>query len=269
MEIIFYTLIFVIGILFGSFYTLAVYRIPNNQYITHTHSYCPKCEHKLGFWDLIPLFSYIFLRGKCRYCKEKIRPRYFIIELISGIFFLLVAYLWSFNLENMSYIKIIDFCFFVLYFTFVVLMAGIDKESRKIDKRVTAYGMIVSILYMIYLYIIDETSIYRYAMYLLVYIIVLIMDNITLKKYAKDSYTHGIILTVMIMAIFSGEYATYLSIIAVLLAFAMYVLIKKIENNKKHIIQKNISEKIQIGYMLGIANMAFFTYVLFYNKFFI
>src|SRR5699024_10828164 len=130
----------------------------------------------------------------------------------------------------MSYIKIIDFCFFVLYFTFVVLMAGIDKESKKIDKRVTAYGMIVSILYMIYLYIIDETSIYRYAMYLLVYIIVLIMDNINLKKYAKDSYTHGIILTVMIMAIFSGEYATYLSIIAVLLAFAMYVLIKKIEN---------------------------------------
>ena len=138
MEIIFYTLIFIIGILFGSFYTLAIYRIPKKQDITHTHSYCPKCQHKLGFWDLIPLFSYIFLGGKCRYCKEKIRPRYFIIELISGIFFLLIAYLWNFDLENLQVLKLIDFCFFILYFTFIVLMAGIDKESKIIDKKVTA-----------------------------------------------------------------------------------------------------------------------------------
>ena len=161
MEIIFYTLIFIIGILFGSFYTLAIYRIPKKQDITHTHSYCPKCQHKLGFWDLIPLFSYIFLGGKCRYCKEKIRPRYFIIELISGIFFLLIAYLWNFDLENLQVLKLIDFCFFILYFTFIVLMAGIDKESKIIDKKVTAYGIIISILYMIYLYIVDETNIYR------------------------------------------------------------------------------------------------------------
>ena len=46
MEIFFYLIIFMIGITFGSFYTLAVYRIPNGQDITHTHSYCPKCKHK-------------------------------------------------------------------------------------------------------------------------------------------------------------------------------------------------------------------------------
>ena len=79
MEIFFYIIIFIIGTLFGSFYTLAIHRIPRKQDITHTHSYCPKCNNKLGFLDLIPILSYICLGGKCRYCKEKIRPRYLII----------------------------------------------------------------------------------------------------------------------------------------------------------------------------------------------
>ena len=64
MNIVFYIVLFIIGTLFGSFYTLAVYRIPQRQDITHTHSYCPNCKHKLGFLDLIPIFSYVFLRGK-------------------------------------------------------------------------------------------------------------------------------------------------------------------------------------------------------------
>ena len=92
MNAIFYIAIFIIGTVFGSFYTLAVYRIPKRQDITHTHSYCPKCEHKLGFFDLIPVWSYIFLGGKCRYCKEKIRPRYFILEALSGILFFSIIY---------------------------------------------------------------------------------------------------------------------------------------------------------------------------------
>ena len=67
MDYILYLIIFAMGITFGSFYTLAIYRIPKTEDILHTHSYCPNCQHKLGFWDLIPLFSYAFLGGKCRY----------------------------------------------------------------------------------------------------------------------------------------------------------------------------------------------------------
>ena len=55
MEIYFYLIIFIMGSLFGSFYTLAVYRIPKRQDITHTHSYCPNCNHKLGLLDLFQL----------------------------------------------------------------------------------------------------------------------------------------------------------------------------------------------------------------------
>ena len=70
MSTILYIYIFLIGITFGSFFTLATYRIPKREDIIHTRSYCPKCKHKLSFWDMIPVFSYIFLKGKCRYCKN-------------------------------------------------------------------------------------------------------------------------------------------------------------------------------------------------------
>ena len=91
IDILIYITIAISGTVFGSFFTLAVHRIPKHQDITHERSYCPNCNHKLGFLDLIPVFSYIFLGGKCRYCKNKIRPRYLILELCSGAIFLLLA----------------------------------------------------------------------------------------------------------------------------------------------------------------------------------
>lgn len=269
MDAIFYILIFAIGILFGSFYTLAVYRIPKTEDITHTHSYCPSCGHKLGFWDLIPLFSYIFLGAKCRYCKEKIRPRYFILELISGLFFVCVAYLMDFNIQNLTLTKILDFSFLVLYFTFIVLMAGIDKEKRKIEKSVTMYGIIISIMYMIYLCIIEKASIYRYGIYLICYIIMLIIDTLTLKKTAKNYYINGIILTIITMAIFTeGEIALY-SLLIVLVSIVIYMAIEKFKTRKKRNQKIEIGNQITIGYSLAVANVSILILALIMNKFFI
>ena len=269
MNAIFYILIFTIGILFGSFYTLAVYRIPKTEDITHTHSYCPNCGHKLGFWDLIPLFSYIFLGAKCRYCKEKIRPRYFILELISGLFFVGIAYLMDLNIYNITLTKILDFSFLVLYFTFIVLMAGIDKENRKIEKSVTMYGIIISIMYMIYLCIIEKTSIYRYGIYLICYIIMLIIDTITLKKTAKNYYINGIILTIITMAIFTeGEIALY-SLLIVLVSIVIYMAIEKIKMQKQRKENLQIGNKVTIGYSLAVANVSILILALIMNKFFI
>lgn len=158
MDIFFYIIIFLMGITFGSFYTLAVYRIPRKEDIIHTHSYCPNCNHKLGFLDLIPIFSYIFLGAKCRYCKQKIRPRYLILELTSGLFFVIMAYLLNLSVYSLNIIKIIEFSFFVLYFTFNVLLIGIYKENKKISKPVLIYGIIISIMYIVYLYIIGTKN---------------------------------------------------------------------------------------------------------------
>ena len=167
---------FAMGIVLGSFYTLAVYRIPLKQDITHTRSYCPKCNHKLNFWDLIPVFSYIFLGGKCRYCKEKIRPRYIIIETLSGIVFLLYAILLDIDLLNIDYSKIATLIFGMLFFSTIFITLGILKENKKIQTSVFNFGIISEVVYMIYLYILN-TSIYRYIIYIPIFILMTFINN--------------------------------------------------------------------------------------------
>ena len=115
MNIVLYTLIFIIGTLFGSFFTLAVYRIPLGKDITHERSFCPNCNHKLQFLDLIPILSYIFLGGKCRYCKQKIRPRYLLLETMSGVIFVLFAMSLKINIFTTNINTWIYFIFGILY----------------------------------------------------------------------------------------------------------------------------------------------------------
>ena len=271
MDTLLYIIIFIMGTVFGSFYTLAVHRIPKRQDITHTHSYCPNCNHKLGFLDLIPVFSYIFLGAKCRYCKEKIRPRYFIIELLSGISFVIIAFLMNVRVESLNMILIAESAFMALYLCFIFLMAGIDKEYRRIEKSVTIYGIIISIMYIVYLCVIEHASIYRYIIYLIFYILILILDTITLKRYAKNSYINGIILTVLTMCIFTGEYVTINTIILVALAIAFTILLTKMKNllNRNRRKDENVAKKISIGFYLGIANIINLIFVLAYYKFLI
>lgn len=176
LNTIIYIFMFAIGIVLGSFYTLAVYRIPLKQDITHTRSYCPKCNHRLNFWDLIPVFSYIFLGGKCRYCKEKIRPRYIIIETLSGIVFLLYAILLDIDLLNIEYSKIATLIFGILFFSTIFIIIGILKENKKIQTSVFNFGIISEVAYMIYLYILD-TSIYRYIIYIPIFMLMTFINN--------------------------------------------------------------------------------------------
>ena len=267
MDALFYIIIFIMGITFGSFYTLAVYRIPKGEDITHTHSYCPNCKHKLNIFDLIPVFSYIFLGGKCRYCKQKIRPRYLILEIISGLFFVAIAYLMGLSIYNLETTKIVEYIFFVLYFTFIILMAGIDKERKNINKPVLMYGILISIMYIVYLYIIEKTSIYRYVIYLIMFAFLLIIDTISLKKHAKNNYTYSILMVILIMTIFTGEYVTFSSIISTLLMIVIYLLIKKIKYSKSKKTNQQYNQSVKIGFYLAISNIIYFIYVLLYYKY--
>lgn len=195
---------FAIGATLGSFYTLAVYRIPIKQDITHKRSYCPKCNHRLNFLDLIPILSYIFLGGKCRYCKNKIRPRYLILEISSGLVFLLYTISLNIDLLNIEYKKIVALAFGMLFFSAIFIMIGIYKEYKKIQKSVFNFGIIVEIIYMIYLYILN-TSIYRYIIYTLMLVLMLILNNIK-----STSETLRRILFVIFMIIGIGEIITIL-----------------------------------------------------------
>lgn len=256
MNIFLYVIIFIIGTVFGSFYTLAVYRIPKNIDIIKKNSYCPNCNNKLGFFELIPVLSYIFLGGKCKHCKKKIRPRYLILEILSGISFVIFAQYLNLNIYTLNVYSIINYIFAILYFTAIILIAGIDKEYRKIDRRVLAYGVIISIIYMIYLYTIDSTSIYRYAIYLAIYFVLLIIDTFMLRRYAKDCYIINILMLLNIVLIFTGLEKFILTVILTIMATLIYfVLRKKLIKNKGNI--KFKIEEIKLGFYIVASNIFF------------
>lgn len=91
--------VFLLGLIIGSFLAAYAYRKPLDIAISKGRSFCPNCKHSLAWYDNIPLFSYLFLRGKCRYCHKTISPRYFLIELSTGILFLL-TYLNLFRISS-------------------------------------------------------------------------------------------------------------------------------------------------------------------------
>lgn len=82
-------IIFVFGTVIGSFLNVLIYRLPIGMDFKKGSSICPHCKHELKWYDLFPLFSYIFLGGKCRYCKAKISPQYPIVEALNGIMYVL------------------------------------------------------------------------------------------------------------------------------------------------------------------------------------
>ena len=100
MEIIISIFLFIIGTIFGSFYNVVGYRLPKGESIAFPPSHCPNCNHKLTALELIPVLSYIFLKGKCKHCHKKISLFYSIFELLTGILFVLcyISYGLSLNL---------------------------------------------------------------------------------------------------------------------------------------------------------------------------
>ena len=259
MDYILYALIFCIGTVFGSFFTLAVYRIPLKQDITHTRSYCPNCNHKLQFLDMIPILSYVFLGGKCRYCKDKIRPRYVLLEILSGLVFLLFAISINFNIFSIYNSQIlIYFIFGILYIVTMFIIAGIDKERIEISKPVLLFGFICVTIYIIYLYIVQkDPSIYRYVIYLLLASISVWLDTIILRKKGKDSYAAEIFSLAMLMVSFTYEPIYILTAILTLIAIALKCIVNKVHKKKSKAV-KNVKEptvQIPVGFYMCTANI--------------
>ncbi len=257
MNIILYILIFSIGTLFGSFFTLAVYRIPLKKDITHERSFCPNCNHRLEFLDLIPLLSYIFLGGKCRYCKQKIRPRYFLLELTSGIVFVLFAVSLKLDILHTNINTWIHFIFAILYLASLFIIAGIDKEKIQIQKSVLLFGFIIQAIYIIYLYIVEENfNIYRYVIYLIIICILMIIDIWILRKNAKNSYIIENLLLCMLILGYTYEIVTILTIIYTLLCIAFQLLLKQISERRNKTVKKDATvSRIPIGFYLCVTNI--------------
>lgn len=99
MEIYYLLLFFMFGLLLGSFFNVVGFRMPKGESIVSPPSHCPKCNHRLGILELIPVFSYLFQGGKCKNCKVKISPFYAVFELLTGISFALSFYIFGLSLD--------------------------------------------------------------------------------------------------------------------------------------------------------------------------
>lgn len=224
-QIIFYIAFYIIGVVLGSFFTLATYRIPLKQDILYTRSYCPKCNNKLKSLDLIPILSYIFLGGKCRYCHDRISPRYIIIEFFSGLFYLLFVVSLKINIFNIEIFKIIKLIYGTLIISSFFIIGGIAKEHKIISKGTVIFGLIVSALYMIYLYIV-QSNIYRYIIYFVVILMLFIFGkSIKNEKYKK--YCN--ILILLLFSIISTNEIIFIvsSIFTMLIHLFLHVMNKK------------------------------------------
>ncbi len=94
------SIMMILGLVIGSFLNVCIYRIPEGQSINFPRSHCRWCNHTLGVLDLVPVFSYIFLGGKCRYCKKKISPQYACIELLNASLYGMAAYYFGLTAEG-------------------------------------------------------------------------------------------------------------------------------------------------------------------------
>ncbi len=115
--------VFIFGTIIGSFLNVVILRLPKDEPLTG-RSHCTHCGHILGPVELVPVFSYLFLLGKCRKCKAKISPRYFIIEIITGLLFLLG---WMVLLPH-SVVTWVIYLEFLLLASVVVITFVVDLE---------------------------------------------------------------------------------------------------------------------------------------------
>lgn len=114
-------IIFIFGIVIGSFLNVCIYRIPAKESIVVGASHCTKCGNRIRWYDLVPILSYLILMGKCRYCKEKISLQYPCIEFINGI-----AYLSIYSLLGLT----VWFGLFSIVFSILLVLAVIKLNNR-------------------------------------------------------------------------------------------------------------------------------------------
>jgi leader peptidase (prepilin peptidase)/N-methyltransferase len=125
-------LVFVYGLLFGSFLNVCIYRIPLGKSIVNPPSSCPNCGKFIKWYDNLPLISYILLRGKCRFCGEKISGRYPLVEFLTGLLFVLFFVKFGLVKIYFSYIILIGF---------MIMLVFID-----IDRKIVPDGIIVFLI---------------------------------------------------------------------------------------------------------------------------
>lgn len=114
MQLLYIVLFFLIGSCLGSFYTVLGLRLPKKESFCFSRSYCDECKHELSFIEMIPIFSFLILRGRCRWCNCKINPISTYIEFFTGLLFAVSYYSYGFTYDLIIALGIISLLSIVL-----------------------------------------------------------------------------------------------------------------------------------------------------------
>lgn len=261
METIFIIMFFCMGAVFGSFFTLAVYRIPLKLNITHERSFCPNCNHRLEFLDLIPIFSYLFLKGKCRYCGKPVRIRYLLLEVLSGLVFVAAYFSLHLNFPFFEISSIALMIAFVMFYITNAIILGIDKEYIKIEKSVLLFGIISQSIYMLYLFSAEKSLILFYVICLIIMLLLFCLETYILKKITNSSdiiYIISILELIIYEIMFIQNWKT--ALLMIILSVVIYIIYaisrifykRKKEENILDIIKLN---KIPIGFCISLSSI--------------
>lgn len=136
LEIVPYIVIFIFGITIGSFLNVCIYRIPLHQSIVTVSSHCMTCGRKLKWYDMIPVFSWLLLGGKCRNCKSKISLQYPVIESLNGILYVVICLVNGMDLLSLIY---------CLMTSALLTLSLIDWRTYEIPPGINAFLFILGV----------------------------------------------------------------------------------------------------------------------------
>ena len=128
--------VFAMGAAIGSFLNVCIVRLPQGASLVKPGSHCPQCQSPIRFYDNIPLLSYLILRGKCRKCKVRISPRYFVVESLSA--FMGLALFRTFGLS-------LEFAIYFIFFSALMVIIFIDLDTWTIPDIITLPGIVFGV----------------------------------------------------------------------------------------------------------------------------
>ena len=133
-----FTLAFTLGACIGSFLNVVVYRIPAGISLIHPPSRCSQCRHSLGATENVPVFGWLWLRGRCRWCKTKISSRYPTVETTTGLIFMLVFWRFGYSLETIGYWA---------FLSWLLSLSLIDLDTMTLPASLTKSGLVLGLIF--------------------------------------------------------------------------------------------------------------------------
>jgi leader peptidase (prepilin peptidase)/N-methyltransferase len=130
-------LIFILGLIVGSFGNVCIFRIPRNESIIFPASHCPKCYSNIKPVDNIPLLSYILLKGRCRNCKSKISIQYPIVEFLTGLIYLIIYLTYCLSIQTLIYIILVSA---------LIIIAFIDLNEQIVPDVISLPGIVIGFI---------------------------------------------------------------------------------------------------------------------------